>query len=750
MMSVQGASARRRGRSASLALACLMLASCATVISGTEFGVQDSVAAEQIERANRLAALRSAGRYTDLAERLRDDERHFAANPFALTRVRHELADLYSHQLLDIEAAVALDQSLLAAPVPDSDAVGGFLPRHAVASQRILADPAYVRERMNTRAADLREVAIKRLADNRQLLEGRPPAGAGAYDTPFLRAHLQRVRADRAIAPAGSPTQRTVLSRLVRAEYELLRKDPSYKLSEFGMFKDGQLAPSAVDLAEIDFLSLASYFMQAYRETRDIVFAEHALDTVYRPYANLRDPAARWRYNGLINDYITALTEANYQRRRFDEMLYYASLNKSRMVLEERLAYLSAGRSGRSLADLVRSDDMPRTAAGLPTKAWFQAQLQRTPAYLDLHIAGRLIVGQASTFASPSSVPSAAATAPSTRDRSSLPLSRRDFGVEDANGASEVFSDEALYLTVVQAGQIQSARKVEGADLSALRARLDATYAGLISARTGAPIEPDPLFSTLASSAGGAGAVLVISPDKWLAKLPFDWLLGRRTTRSVNFFVTGETADKPVLNVAGFFNPTLDLPGAEQEAAEVLKSIPAALIFSREAATLAALQHAQSANIVHLSMHGGFDEVEPRNSKLYFAGAQGEVAGSRALMPGDPNALYARDMARHPALSGRDLVFAAACQTGLSGADPRNDAELLGILRPLTANGNRNVILSLWKVDDSATRDFVGAFYRRLAQGTGITAAFHGAQGEVRKKYRHPYYWAAFYLSRSR
>jgi len=142
-------------------------------------------------------------------------------------------------------------------------------------------------------------------------------------------------------------------------------------------------------------------------------------------------------------------------------------------------------------------------------------------------------------------------------------------------------------------------------------------------------------------------------------------------------------------------------------------------------------------------MHGAFNSADPMNSKLYFAGAQ------KGLGTADPNALYAKDMAKYAALRDRDLIFAAACQTGLSGSDQSNERELMGILRPLTANRNKNIILSLWKVDDAATKDFVTSFYTRLAATKDVAESFHGARDEVRAKYVHPYYWAAFYLSQS-
>jgi CHAT domain-containing protein len=243
--------------------------------------------------------------------------------------------------------------------------------------------------------------------------------------------------------------------------------------------------------------------------------------------------------------------------------------------------------------------------------------------------------------------------------------------------------------------------------------------------------------------------VLMVSSDKWMSKHPMDFHLGSKVVRSVNFFTAESSVKLNKLNVTGFFNPLLaggvaSLPGADKEAVSIKSIIPTASIIRHEGATLGALQQAESANVIHLSMHGQFNPEDATQSKLFFAGAKfdGSV--------GDSKALYAADMSKVAALSNRDLIFAAACQTGLSAADRSNENELIGMLRPLTANRNRNVILSLWSVSDEVAGEFVQAFYQRLAATQEITTSFHFAQDQIKAKHPHPFYWAAFYLSQAK
>lgn len=701
------------------------------------YGVDDPVLANRFREANLRADLRRDRRFADLAAELNRLVAQDDTDLHLRRRYLFELADVYGAFLLDLESSIAAD--LRAAAIsPRPTRLAWSTP---AANSVLLNDPEYVRRFVTVSDSEIERVSQRRLARNRQLLDGIKPALRVSLLEAELRALATSAATDLARARQGAAraTLLQLMSRMLRADYELVVQGAAPGSSVIELLNSGALRIEEVDLDEIDFLRLADYLLRLCKSKGEVLHCEQALDTIYRPYFQLRDPAARWRYNGLINGHVNALAEVNFQRGRFEEMLYYASLNKSRVVLEERLAFVADGRKGNSLADAAQADGIPRTAAGLPSKDWFRRQLKLTDAFVDFYLSGNLVpAGRA------------AAGEPSGTNRSMAPLSARVLGVESAPQSGEEFADEALYATVVRAGRVVAAQRLTGSELRSQRRRLDHLYEELSMRRGEGQWTADAFFQSIGSALGSASHGVTVSPDKWLIKQPFDLLLARQTTRALNYFVAAPPGEAPVLRVAGFFNPTMDLPGAEQEADAVQKSVPAALVFKREAATVSALQQAVDASIIHLSMHGGFDELDARNSKLYFAGALAEHRGSTSLRVGDPNALYAREMARHPTLSGRELIFAAACQTGLSAVDRRNDAELQGILRPLTANGNRNVILSLWKVDDRATRDFVEAFYARLSQGGSVEVAFHTAQADARRQRPHPYYWAAFYLARSR
>jgi len=79
----------------------------------------------------------------------------------------------------------------------------------------------------------------------------------------------------------------------------------------------------------------------------------------------------------------------------------------------------------------------------------------------------------------------------------------------------------------------------------------------------------------------------------------------------------------------------------------------------------------------------------------------------------------------------------------------QNGEGVYGLQRALLIAGARNLILSLWRVDDEATRDFMVTFYRQwLVVRLPMAEAFWTAQKEMRKARPQPYFWGAFVLVR--
>ena len=117
-------------------------------------------------------------------------------------------------------------------------------------------------------------------------------------------------------------------------------------------------------------------------------------------------------------------------------------------------------------------------------------------------------------------------------------------------------------------------------------------------------------------------------------------------------------------------------------------------------------------------------------SGLLFAGANAVLElGNRSVVPeGDDGVLTAKEISLMD-LRDADIVVLSACETGLG--DVTGDG-VFGLQRAFKMAGARTILMSLWKVNDDATRMLMTAFYRYYANGMSKRAAFRKAQQEVR------------------
>ncbi len=222
------------------------------------------------------------------------------------------------------------------------------------------------------------------------------------------------------------------------------------------------------------------------------------------------------------------------------------------------------------------------------------------------------------------------------------------------------------------------------------------------------------------------------------------------------------------------------LKGTAEEATLINAALINATVLTDKRATEAALKGLNSPPILHVATHGFFlpDQPQPLNTKgassadapatenpllrsgLIMAGANQKSSGT-----GEDGVLTAFEAAGLN-LWGTKLVVLSACETGLG--DVVNGAGVYGLRRALVLAGSETQVMSLWQVDDAATRDLMGDYYTRLQRGEGRTEAMRQAQlgmlhGETGRRVKgtrtrtqtapasesnaHPYYWAAFISS---
>ncbi len=96
-------------------------------------------------------------------------------------------------------------------------------------------------------------------------------------------------------------------------------------------------------------------------------------------------------------------------------------------------------------------------------------------------------------------------------------------------------------------------------------------------------------------------------------------------------------------------------------------------------------------------------------------------------------------------LSDTELVVLSACESGLG--DISNLEGVFGLQRAFKIAGARYIIMSLWKVPDRQTREFMKTLYKNiLGEKLAIKDAFIKTQREMKERFIDPYSWAGFVL----
>jgi len=223
------------------------------------------------------------------------------------------------------------------------------------------------------------------------------------------------------------------------------------------------------------------------------------------------------------------------------------------------------------------------------------------------------------------------------------------------------------------------------------------------------------------------------------------------------------------------------LAGTRQEVRKILKLLRNQKIEARgyiaNEATEANIKALRSPRVLHLATHGyllvdttlrkaqelhrfqlagtelkQYVENPLLRCGLLWAGAEATIKNekfpkgvqtSKSRFIGENGLLTAQEVV-NLYLDNTDLVVLSACETGKGKI--QNGEGVYGLQRAFLSAGAKNVLMSLWKVDDVATQWFMQYFYESWAKDQDVRKAYRFAQRKLRVDYPSPYYWGAFVL----
>lgn len=254
---------------------------------------------------------------------------------------------------------------------------------------------------------------------------------------------------------------------------------------------------------------------------------------------------------------------------------------------------------------------------------------------------------------------------------------------------------------------------------------------------------------------------LVIVPDDYLSKLPFEVLLKSKNASSyfdadylikdfeVSYSLSTELiksreVEKRASNkMIGFGyssgadvdsrSPLGALPGAIEEINYLKENVKGDYFVGPQGSKANFLSSARDFDIIHLAIHGISDSTDRYNSRLIFNGTADNILQTKDIYLANLNSR---------------LVVLSACESGVGEI---NEGEgTFSIARGFALTGTEAIVMSLWKVDDNSSAQLMVDFYEGLNSKLTVSSALINSKktylANADEYTSHPYYWSSFVM----
>lgn len=269
---------------------------------------------------------------------------------------------------------------------------------------------------------------------------------------------------------------------------------------------------------------------------------------------------------------------------------------------------------------------------------------------------------------------------------------------------------------------------------------------------------------------------ILIVPDNELNFIPFDSLITHNHNNVVSFKELpylikyfniifsysiilylksiNETKKKNILNILAFAPVFKDHNGKskysltenfrnslsplnynQKEVKEISKNFSGRYYFDKEAVKEKFVKNKKQFSILHFATHSVVDYEDPMYSKIVFSKSGKET---------DEGFLHTYEI--YTLNSKYDLVVLSACNTGF-GRMIRGEG-IMSVARAFASSGSKNIVMSLWQVNDKSTSVIMKMFYRNIANGEKVGEALRNAKLKYLKNSDElkamPFYWSPF------
>jgi CHAT domain-containing protein len=185
------------------------------------------------------------------------------------------------------------------------------------------------------------------------------------------------------------------------------------------------------------------------------------------------------------------------------------------------------------------------------------------------------------------------------------------------------------------------------------------------------------------------------------------------------------------------------LPGTQREVRSAAQSLRGAQTYVGQRADEPRLRNAlEQDGIVHVATHGVMNPRNPMFSRI-------EVARGKSGGSSDDGRLEVHEVLQMRVRS--PLVFLSGCETGagIAGATHWSRGEDYATLaQAFLYAGTRDVIATLWKIEDDGAAAFASRFYTNLRTSSPSDALALAQREMIRdSRFGAPYHWASYAIS---
>jgi len=181
----------------------------------------------------------------------------------------------------------------------------------------------------------------------------------------------------------------------------------------------------------------------------------------------------------------------------------------------------------------------------------------------------------------------------------------------------------------------------------------------------------------------------------------------------------------------------IDLPASRKGVQQIAEMLEGIALINGDATERMFRDSAYYFDILHLAMHGIYDDSNPLNSHLVFSQTDDE---------NNDNLLTAAEL--YSMSLDASLIFIGACNSGFGNIN-RGEG-IMSLSRSFAYAGCPSIIMSLWSVPDDETARISNDFFKNLKDGKSKGEALRLAKlkylnaSNVPPDRLHPLYWAGF------